>query len=109
MAKKPLNATQTWPWDLVQLTLAEASSIKAIASQHPMGYAAIVDKICGADRLSFTAGGDDGRRATDFSEGKRWVASAIRQAVDAQMPTTKSEPGPHSVPKGPPPPLPGED
>lgn len=34
---------------------------------------------CGCGRMSFWPGGEDGRRATDFAEGKRWVGDQMRR------------------------------
>jgi hypothetical protein len=90
------------PWDPVQLELHEVSAIKAIAASHPVGFAAIVDKLCGADRMSFTAGGEDGRRASDYAEGKRSVGLNLRMLRDMKMPSAASKDGaPPELPNSP--------
>lgn len=104
MRKPKPRAVVRWPWDEVQLELHEISEIKAMAAQFPRGWNAILHKILGVDRVSFTAGGADGERATTFSEGKRWGGCTLRQVVTMRMPGPKlDETGPHAVPKGAPP------
>ena len=95
---------QRWPWDPVLLEPFEVSAIKAVAAQMPIAFAAI-EKICGTDRMSFTVGGEEGRRATDFAEGQRHVGRMLRQIRDGKMPGPKPTEfrDPHAVPKGAPP------
>lgn len=92
------------PWDLVELELHELSAIKAIATQHPAGFAVIVEKICGVDLMSYAAGGVEGQRATDFAEGKRWVGNTLRAIMRMKMPSPKQrQSGPDEQTLGPPP------
>lgn len=88
------------PWDPVQLELHEISAVKAIAAQHPVGYEAIL-KICRVDEISFTAGGEDGRRATDYAEGKRGVGITLRSVVAMRMPTAARSAPPAELPNSP--------
>jgi hypothetical protein len=76
-----------WPWSAVDLAPHEVSAIKAIS---PGAFEAL-EKICGTDRMSFTAGGEDGRRATDFAEGRRWVGNTLRQIREMKMPGPPKE------------------
>jgi len=93
-----------WPWDQVELEPHEISAVKAIANTLPAAWSAL-EKITGVDAMSFTAGGQDGERATNFAEGKRWVGRTLRQIRDMKMPGgLPAEQGPHAVPKGAPPP-----
>lgn len=93
------------PWDRVDLSNTEVASIRAVSEgvadpeQQRVAYKAIIHKLCAVDRASFTIlGGDEGRRATDFAEGKRWVGNTIRfQIVAREYPVN---------PLGPPPPMP---
>ncbi len=39
----------------------------------------ILRALCETDRMSFWPGGDDGRRASDFAEGKRWVGIQLKR------------------------------
>lgn len=67
------------PWDPVELTPSEFASIKAVhdgvahPEQQRIAFRTIVQKLCNTPGMSFAAGGEEGRRATDFAEGKRWV------------------------------------
>jgi hypothetical protein len=81
MAMKPRLAARPpasrYPWDPVELEPREISGIKAMAAQHPVAFAAVL-KIARTDEMSFSAGGEDGRRATDYAEGKRAVGVTLR-------------------------------
>lgn len=96
---------QALPWDAVELSATELASIKAISDgaadpeQQRIAYRTIIQKICGVDRASFTIlGPDEGRRATDFAEGRRWVGNTIRfDIVGREYPVD---------PRGAPPPMP---
>lgn len=102
--KKPA-AFRPWPWEPVDLSISEIAALKALAdgraepSQQKIAYETVIRKICAADAMSYAAGAEDGRRATDFAEGKRWVALAIRQAVARELPVN---------PRGAPPPMPSQ-
>lgn len=95
------------PWDQVPLTPTELASIKAVADgvaegeQQRIAFRTIVDKLCGVDRMSFTMlGPEDGKRGTDFAEGKRWVGNTLRfDIVGREYPVN---------PRGAPPPMPDE-
>lgn len=91
---------ERWPWDQVHLEHHEVSAIKAI----PEAAFAVILKVAGIDLMSFASGGEEGRRASDFAEGKRWVGGTLRTIRTMSMPGPKpTETGPHAVPKGPPP------
>jgi hypothetical protein len=97
--KRPI-ARERWPWDQVQLEIHEVSAIKAI----PQAAFDAILKVAGIDQMSFASGGEEGRRATDFAEGKRWVGATLRTIRNMKMPGPKpTETGPHAVPKGAPP------
>ena len=98
--KRPKAAPLSCPWDPVNLDLHEISAIKAL----PQSTLAVLDKLCGTDKLSFAAGGEEGRRASDFAEGKRWVALTLRSIKTMKLDSgPPKETGPHAIPKGPPP------
>lgn len=42
----------------------------------------ILHDVCQVDGMSYRAGGLDGQRATDFAEGKRFVANQIRKMLN---------------------------
>ena len=104
---KQAQRRQALPWDPVDLTATEAASIRAVSEgladgeQQRIAYRTIIFKLCGVDRMSFTIlGPDEGRRATDFAEGRRWVGNTIRfGTVDREYPVN---------PRGAPPPMPDE-
>lgn len=97
--KKPI-VRERWPWDQVHLARHEISAIKAIPQP---AFDAIL-KVAGIDLMSFASGGEEGRRATDFAEGKKWVGATLRTIRTMRLPSgAQQETGPHAVPKGPPP------
>lgn len=99
MAAKPKKDVIAWPWDPVMLEPHEISAIKAMAAQHAIAFNTVCEKICREHQISFTAGGEDGRRATDYAEGKRAVAQTLRGIVKRKMPSpVRSDPS-----RGPPP------
>jgi hypothetical protein len=48
---------------------------------------------CAKPRMTFWAGGEDGRRATDFAEGKRWVGLQLRR-IEKLRPDHRDETAP---------------
>lgn len=97
MKQGPKPRTQ-WAWDAVELEPREVSLIKAMAAQHPDAFEICVSKICRADSLSFAAGGEDGRRATDFAEGMRFAGRQMRRARDARLPAAGRGAPPSDLP-----------
>lgn len=73
------------PWQLAATTDADVFAIQAIAkgianaAQQQQAYDYVVRVLCETDRMTFWPGGEDGRRATDFAEGKRWVGVQLRR------------------------------
>lgn len=71
------------PWTPAKYEIHHVVAIQAVAQgtanaeqqQAVMKY--IVDNLCGYYDLSFRPGGDEGRRDTDFAEGKRFVGSQL--------------------------------
>lgn len=78
---------RTGPWLAPPYDPANAYAMQALsrgdASPHQQRKALdfIVKTLCRAESMSFEppAGNDDGRRASDFAEGKRWIAYMIRK------------------------------
>jgi hypothetical protein len=93
-------AARRHAWDPALLTEGEVASIKAIASSQRVGFEAIVYKICRFGEVSFAVGGEDGRRESDYAEGKRAVAKNLLDLVAMKLrPQTRGpEPG-HVEPK----------
>ena len=51
----------------------------ASSAQQQRAYDYVVRTLCETDRMTFWPGGEDGKRATDFAEGKRWVGLQLRR------------------------------
>lgn len=94
------------PWELLphQLTDAGVFAIQALATgtadanQQAIAWAFIRETLCGAETMSFWPGGEDGRRATDFAEGKRWVAAQLRRISRLRPKTIDSRGAPPAMP-----------
>ena len=75
------------PWEPAELTKAELLAVKQVAAgaatdmQQKLCMDTIIYKFCGYYDISFRPDGAGGARATDFSEGKRFVASRIVEAL----------------------------
>lgn len=79
------------PWSLPLTELnkhpSEVAAIRALAEggadehQQRMAFGFILSRLCGVDAMSFWPGGEDGKRATDFAEGRRWVGIQLRRIV----------------------------
>lgn len=73
------------PWQLPRLDDADIFAVQALAKgiasdgQQKRAFDHIVRTLCGTDRMTFWPGAEDGRRASDFAEGKRWVGLQLRR------------------------------
>jgi hypothetical protein len=76
------------PWQVPRLADADIFALQAVASgaasaaQQQRAWDYLVRILCETDRMTFwpgIPGTDDGRRATDFAEGKRWVGLQLRR------------------------------
>lgn len=83
---KPRPKSQpSTPWQLPPIDNKTIFAIQAVAKgianegqqRHAFDY--ILRALCETDRMTFWPGGEDGRRATDFAEGKRWVGVQLRR------------------------------
>ena len=107
--KAPARVKTLLPWQLPidRIPPWAISAVRAIAAgtadehQQREGLAWIRDGLSARTRMSFWPGGDDGRRATDFAEGRRWVGDQLQRICNLT-------PG-QVDPRGPPPPMPGDD
>lgn len=72
------------PWQMPRIEDADIFALQAIANgaasnaQQQRAYEYLVRALCETDRMTFWPG-EDGRRATDFAEGKRWVGLQLRR------------------------------
>src|SRR5262249_17295119 len=73
------------PWQMPRIEDADIFALQAIANgtannaQQQRAYEYVVRTLCETDRMTFWPGGEDGKRATDFAEGKRWVGLQLRR------------------------------
>ena len=86
------------PWQMARLDDADIFAIQSVAqgmandSQQARAYDYIVRVLCETDRMTFWPGGEDGKRATDFAEGKRWVGLQLRR-IEKLRPNPRDEIG----------------
>ena len=86
--RTPVSGQAPWPWQIpIGIENADIFALQALergtanAAQQKRAVAFIEVVLCAADRMSFYPGGEDGKRASDFAEGKRWVGSQLRRLL----------------------------
>jgi hypothetical protein len=89
------------PWQMPRIADADIFALQAVASgeanaaQQQRAYDYVVRILCETDRMTFwlneSLGAEDGRRATDFAEGKRWVGLQLRR-IEKMRPDHKGTP-----------------
>jgi hypothetical protein len=77
------------PWQMPRVADADIFALQAVAAgeanaaQQQRAFDCVVRILCETDRMTFWPGipgtAEDGRRATDFAEGKRWVGLQLRR------------------------------
>ena len=73
------------PWQMLRMVDVDIFALQAVAkgiandAQQMRAFDYIVRVLCETDRMTFWPGGEDGKRATDFAEGKRWVGLQLRR------------------------------
>lgn len=82
------------PWEPIEQSLADVSAIKSlmIGQASDVQQKRVVDwliRATGVEEPSFRPGGDDGRRASDFAEGKRFVGLQFFILAKAVMPASQ--------------------
>ena len=86
------------PWQMPHIEDADIFALQAVAKglannvQQQRAYDYIVRALCETDRMTFWPGGEDGKRATDFAEGKRWVGVQLRR-IEKMRPDHRNESG----------------
>ena len=86
------------PWQMPQIEDADIFALQAVAkgiannAQQQRVYEYVVRTLCETDRMTFWPGGEDGKRATDFAEGKRWVGVQLRR-IEKMRPDPRNESG----------------
>jgi len=84
------------PWQMPQIEDADIFALQAVANgiannaQQLRAYEYVVRTLCETDRMTFWPGGEDGKRATDFAEGKRWVGVQLRR-IEKMRPDHQKE------------------
>jgi hypothetical protein len=82
---RPKGSQPSTPLQLPAIDNADIFALQAVAKgkanegQQQRAWNYITRALCGTDVMSFWPGGDDGRRASDFAEGKRWVGIQLRR------------------------------
>lgn len=86
--RKPMGEQKIlMPWRLPGTPNEAVFALQALAKgianagQQQIALAYIKDQLCATDRMSFYPGADDGRRASDFAEGKRWIGLQIERLL----------------------------
>lgn len=102
---RPRQQQPKWPWQLPELEPADVYALQAIErgeadTAQQLRFWDFLQRFCGCGRMSFYAGAEDGRRATDFAEGKRFIGDQMRRL--ARLVPTKVDI------HGEPPPMPGQ-
>lgn len=73
------------PWQLPPIESADIFALQAVSRgkanevQQQRAWDYITRTLCETDRMTFWPGAEDGRRASDFAEGKRWVGVQLRR------------------------------
>lgn len=86
------------PWQPPQCDKADISAVKALASgtasseQQVRAIKWIVENACMYYDLSFCPGSEDGRRDTDFAEGRRFVGAEIVKMTKLDLAKLTSNP-----------------
>jgi hypothetical protein len=88
--------TSSRPWFPPQCEKADIAAVKALASgsanpeQQVRAIKWIVEEACMYYNLSFCPGGEDGRRDSDFAEGRRFVGAEIVKMTKLDLTKLKS-------------------
>lgn len=94
--KKAKDKQPDWPWQLPVVVNADVYALQAMAKgianefQQKHAWDFITRVLCRPDFMSFYPGGEDGKRASDFAEGKRWVGNQLRR-IEKLRPATKDQ------------------
>jgi len=97
MLRQKLNISRPdRPWQMPRIEDADIFALQAVAkgvandTQQQRAYDYVVRALCETDRMTFWPGSEDGRRATDFAEGKRWVGLQLRR-IEKMRPDHRNE------------------
>lgn len=85
-------------WHLPNPENADVFALQAVAKgtanagQQQRAWMFIMNFLCDPDGMTFWPGGEDGRRVSDFAEGRRWVGLQLRrlERMRPEMPRENS-------------------
>lgn len=85
------QANTSDPWQPAEVEPGDIGAIKALLAgqANDLQQARVVRwliRATGVEEMSFRPGGDDGRRASDFAEGKRFVGLQLFTLAKASLP-----------------------
>lgn len=85
------------PWKPVSYELADAGSLQALMrgdatkEQQQRALKFVIENICGTYDVSYRPGGEDGRRDTDFAEGRRFPGLQIVKFLKLNLSVLRKE------------------
>ena len=85
------------PWKPVSYELADADAIQALMrgdadkGKQQRALKFIIENICGAYDVSYRPGGEEGRRDTDFAEGRRFTGLQIIKFLKLNLSALRRE------------------
>jgi hypothetical protein len=92
-AKKP---RANMPWEPAVWEEADMMAIRAMAAgkandgQQKRALNFMIHKLCVTHDLSFRPGGEDGRRASDFAEGRRFPGLQLLKMLFIEVPSVST-------------------
>jgi hypothetical protein len=95
-----------WPWlpsdysDDVVMAVRQLADGKANEAQQKLAWRWLMYVTAASDEfqdLSFRPGGEDGRRATDFADGKRFVGMQVKKLLRPELTPKPIETSPASL------------
>jgi hypothetical protein len=91
------EGSRSEPWKPVKYNARDVAAIQALttgtadADQQRHAIEWIVTVISGVYQPSFYPGGEDGRRKSDFAEGKRFIGNTILKMVNRNLSTVQEQ------------------
>jgi hypothetical protein len=85
------------PWKAIPYELADADAIQALMrgdadkGKQQRALKFIIENICGTYDVSFRPGGEEGRRDTDFAEGRRFTGLQIVKFLKLNLSALRRE------------------
>jgi len=79
------------PWKPVEWEEHDVGAIQALArgdadaDTQKRALVFVIEKVCGTYQPSYRAGGEEGRRDTDFAEGRRYVGLQLVKFVKLNL------------------------